>query len=124
VIGRLNDLLELSRVHVVEAPPATDVEPDAEDQLRARLAHRDRQLASLPDIEQAKGMLVHALGVTEGQAFDTLVRLSQHTNTKLRDVAVLLRDELAGTASDQSRRAAEEQIVHLRDRLRSGRVTG
>lgn len=119
VIGRLNDLLELSRVHVIEAPACTDREPGVEEDLLTRLAHRERQLATLPDIEQAKGMLEHALGLTESQAFDTLVRLSQHTNTKLREVAVLLRDELAGTASDRTRRTAEELIVRLHERLRA-----
>jgi GAF domain-containing protein len=44
-------------------------------------------------IEQAKGILIGARRCTAQEAFDILVRLSQDTNRKLRDVAeVLVRD--------------------------------
>ncbi|MFC5139896.1 ANTAR domain-containing protein [Actinomycetospora rhizophila] len=125
-VARLADWLDLSRVRVV-APPApstpggpADAAPGQLEQLRDQLEHRERQLESLPDIEQAKGMLMHALDLTDQQAFDTLIRLSQQTNTKLRVVAALLRDELAGSASDHTRRTATEIATALRDRLRAG----
>lgn len=42
---------------------------------------------SRASIEQAKGMLMLVYGITADRAFDILVRQSQHTNVKLRDVA-------------------------------------
>ncbi len=44
-------------------------------------------LESRAVIEQAKGILMERLKVTADRAFDTLVRVSNDTNTKLRDVA-------------------------------------
>ena len=44
-------------------------------------------------IEQAKGILMGQRRCTSQQAFDILVRLSQETNRKLRDVAQVLVDE-------------------------------
>jgi GAF domain-containing protein len=50
------------------------------DQLRAALDNRDF-------IGQAKGILMHRDGITAEVAFACLARASQHTNTKLVDVA-------------------------------------
>lgn len=50
------------------------------DQLRAALDNRDL-------IGQAKGILMHRDGITAEAAFARLSRASQHTNTKLVDVA-------------------------------------
>jgi GAF domain-containing protein len=50
------------------------------DQLRAALDNRDL-------IGQAKGILMHRDGLTAEAAFACLARASQHTNTKLVDVA-------------------------------------
>ena len=47
-------------------------------------------------IEQAKGILVGARRCTPEEAFDILVRISQDTNRKLRDVAQALLDEAIG----------------------------
>jgi GAF domain-containing protein len=46
-------------------------------------------------IEQAKGILMGQRGCSAQEAFDVLVRLSQDTNRKLRDVAQALVDEAA-----------------------------
>jgi GAF domain-containing protein len=44
-------------------------------------------LDSRPSIEQAKGIMIAREGCTPEQAFDILVRASQRTNVKLRDLA-------------------------------------
>lgn len=50
-------------------------------------------------IEQAKGQLMLTLHVDEQQAFELLRAESQHTNTKLRDVAArIVRLSLVGGA--------------------------
>ncbi len=51
-------------------------------------------------IEQAKGILMAERRCDAGQAFDILVRLSQDTNRKLRDVAQALVDRATGSGTD------------------------
>lgn len=51
-----------------------------EDQLRTALTSR-------ADIDQAKGILMARLGIDADRAFQELIRVSQHSNMKLRDVA-------------------------------------
>ncbi|WP_329245858.1 ANTAR domain-containing protein [Actinoallomurus sp. NBC_01490] len=51
-------------------------------------------------IEQTKGVLMAQHGITADEAFQRLVRRSQDTNTKLRDVA---RAVLDGLRRDQLR---------------------
>ncbi len=53
------------------------------DQLTESLATRDL-------IGQAKGILMERYGITAGQAFQVLIRVSQNRNTKLREVALQL----------------------------------
>jgi len=58
----------------------------------ARLQER---LASMPVIEQAKGILMAQYGWPEDQAFDALRRASQRDNIKVRGLAAML---VAGAA--------------------------
>jgi hypothetical protein len=53
------------------------------DQLQAALRTRST-------VGQAQGMLMRHFGYDSGQAFDTLKRASQNSNTKLRDLSALL----------------------------------
>lgn len=57
------------------------------DAYQQELAQREEQLASQPQIEQAKGILMRDLGLEVGEAFALLVLLSQQSNIKLRVVA-------------------------------------
>jgi len=67
---------------------------------QAQVAEQLQQaMQSRAVIEQAKGILMGQRRCTSQQAFDILVRLSQDTNRKLRDVAELL---VAQTANDQA----------------------
>ena len=52
-------------------------------QLRAAMENR-------AEIEQAKGIIIGSMGCTADEAFDILVKQSQHENRKLRDVAIEL----------------------------------
>ena len=52
--------------------------------------HLQRALEHRAEIEQAKGIIIAATGVTPDEAFETLARQSQHENRKLRDVAIEL----------------------------------
>jgi GAF domain-containing protein len=51
--------------------------------LQAAMAHR-------AEIEQAKGVIIGATGATADEAFDVLVKQSQHENRKVRDIATEL----------------------------------
>lgn len=50
-------------------------------------ARLQARLASLPVIEQAKGIIMAQYGWPEDQAFDALRRASQRENIKVRDLA-------------------------------------
>jgi AmiR/NasT family two-component response regulator len=53
----------------------------------SRYARLQAQLASMPVIEQAKGIIMAQSGWPEEQAFDALRRASQRENIKVRDLA-------------------------------------
>jgi ANTAR domain len=78
----------------VDVPAAPDEELAA---LRAEVAGLRRALESRGLIERAKGVLMFRHGWTEAQAFDHLAGLSQHTNTRLADLAGHVVDEAASS---------------------------
>ena len=58
------------------------------DRLRhSAYARLQARMASMPVIEQAKGILMAQYGWSEEQAFDALRRASQRENVKVRDLA-------------------------------------
>jgi uncharacterized protein (DUF3084 family) len=63
------------------------------------------RLASLPVIEQAKGIIMAECGWPEDQAFDALRRASQRENIKVRDLAAKLVATTAQSPSARSRSA-------------------
>jgi hypothetical protein len=50
-------------------------------------ARLEARLASMPVIEQAKGILMAQCGCSADRAFDALRRTSQHENIRVRDLA-------------------------------------
>jgi hypothetical protein len=54
---------------------------------RSAFARLQAQLASMPVIEQAKGIIMAKYGWPEDQAFDALRRASQRENIKVRELA-------------------------------------
>src|SRR5215831_3352086 len=75
------------RAELIQADrQAARTEPD---RLRySAYARLQAQLASMPVIEQAKGIIMAQYGWSEDQAFDVLRRASQRENIKVRDLAV------------------------------------
>jgi hypothetical protein len=70
-----------------------------DDQDRVRLLEQkvwqlSRAVRSRDVIGQAKGVLIGHYGISADAAFRVLVRLSQHTNTKLAEIAPALVDRL------------------------------
>jgi hypothetical protein len=72
------------------------------DSLRySAYARLQARLASMPVIEQAKGIIMAQCGWPEEQAFDALRRASQRENVKLRDLAAAVVAKTAHVSSDQ-----------------------
>lgn len=64
-------------------------------------------------IEQAKGALMGAYGISAERAFDILVWRSQETNLKVRDLASRFLDAVASTASAETRSAVDRALLTL-----------
>ncbi len=97
-------------------PPAHDSgEGQALVALHREIQHLRDALASQPVIDQAKGALMFRYGVDSDTAFGLLVRWSQNTNTKLRDLATALVLSLSnGSAEDPALAHEVEQLLRPR----------
>lgn len=69
--------------------------------------------ASRARIEQAKGVLMAAYGITEERAFDILVWRSQEGNLKLRDVAERFMTAVVGRASSEAVSHVDHALLTL-----------
>lgn len=64
-------------------------------------------------IEQAKGVLMTAYGISAERAFDILVWRSQEANLKLRDVASRFLDAVASKASSETQSQVDQALLTL-----------
>jgi ANTAR domain/PAS fold len=64
-------------------------------------------------IEQAKGVLMSAYGISAERAFDILVWRSQETNLKVRDLAARFLEAVAGKASPDTRTHIDHALLTL-----------
>jgi PAS domain S-box-containing protein len=64
-------------------------------------------------IEQAKGVLMAAYGISADRAFDVLAWRSQETNLKVRDLAARFLEAVAGTASTETRTHVDHALLTL-----------
>lgn len=90
-------------------PPVSNGASNA--QVLAQLQALQARLATLPEIEQAKGALMLAYGLTSNDAFTLLRRYSQDRNVKIRVIAARLAQNL-GTGP---RAAAARHMGQLLD---------
>lgn len=95
----------------------TEEDPLAAAELAERVQHLERKIETLPVIEEAKGMLMQDFGLDGEAAFAYLKRLSQDTNTKLRDVAARIVEELTGTSSQATTALTARTLDDLEGRL-------
>lgn len=95
---RMEDLKAIEEIEPLVATAAAVVEFCSGEVLRAdqmvRMAQHRRH------IEQAKGLLMGARSCKPGEAFELLVRASQHANVKLRDVCMALVLVVGGELED------------------------
>ena len=85
------------------------------EELRTKVRDHERARATLPVIEQAKGMLMGRFGLDAEEAFTVLRTLSQEHNTKLRDLADRLVGGSPGGGSRETVRA--RAVADTQDRL-------
>jgi hypothetical protein len=65
-------------------------------------ARLQARLASMPVIEQAKGVIMVQFGWTEEQAFEALRKASQRSNVRVRDLAAMIVARTARSAQPRS----------------------
>ncbi|GCD42061.1 ANTAR domain-containing response regulator [Streptomyces paromomycinus] len=90
------------------------------DQLRAENAQLRQALDSRPVIDQARGILMATESCTAEQAWDILRQTSQHTNTKVYEVAGEVVASATGTAAPEPVRTQLQAAV---ERHRAARRT-
>lgn len=77
-----------ARAQEIQAQQAQAAKLSRQDLLTVSLYSRlQAQLATMPVIEQAKGVLMAQQGCDPGQAFDLLRRASQRSNMPVRELA-------------------------------------
>lgn len=106
---RLEDLKAIEEIEPLVATAASVVEFCAGEVLRAD--QMVRMVQHRRYIEQAKGLVMGALPCAPGEAFELLVRASQHANVKLRDVSAALVLVVGGTLEDSTDETTEPPRV-------------
>jgi len=80
-------VLHLAERQYVLLRPSKERPRESNASLLERVAQLETALGSRITIEQAKGILAHALGVSPEQAFTVLRKAARDSGTKLRDLA-------------------------------------
>src|SRR5918994_6347733 len=91
----------------------SDEPPQPAEAMRDEIAHLHEAVRSQRDIGMAIGLLSARFGCSTEQAWRTMLRVSQDSNTKVRDVARVLVTTHDGTAGPEEREALERFVEHL-----------
>lgn len=87
---------------------------DVTDSLHSDITHVLEAVADArAKIEQAKGVLMSAYGISAKRAFDILVWRSQESNLKVRELAARFLEAVAGTASADTRTHVDHALLTL-----------
>jgi len=100
--GAINDREDLRRIGMA----LIAIETAEQDLVSAVADARGR-------IEQAKGVLMVAYGISAERAFDILVWRSQEENLKVRDVAGRFLDAVASKASAETQSHVDQALLTL-----------
>jgi hypothetical protein len=98
----------MSRTHISPGEPAQHA-----DELRDEVAHLHEALRSQRDIGMAIGLVSARFGCSTEQAWRTMLRVSQDSNTKVRTVARVLVATHDGTAGVEERDLLRAFVGHL-----------
>ncbi|MFJ7147275.1 ANTAR domain-containing protein [Streptomyces sp. NPDC100445] len=92
-----------------------DEQADQLDALREEVAQLRRALVSHELVDQAIGVVIAAAGLRPQQGWDVLKHVSQHTNTKMREVArCLVEWPSTGRLPEAIRRALGAAVRQVR----------
>ena len=92
---------------------AAPVEPEGADAMRDEVAHLHTAMRSQRDIGMAIGLLSARYGCSTEEAWRTMLRVSQDTNTKVRHMAHALVRTHDGTADDEDRGLLASFVAQL-----------
>ncbi|MEW2260139.1 ANTAR domain-containing protein [Streptomyces sp. NPDC047869] len=93
-----------------------DEQADRLTALQEEVSQLRHAVVSHAVIDQAIGVVVAVGGVSAGQGWEVLRRISQHTNTKLREVArCLVEWPASGLLPEPIDRALGEAVERVRD---------
>lgn len=102
----------MSGKHISSGEPSQPIRAnEAPAALREEVAHLREAMKSQRDIGMAIGLLSARFGCSTEQAWRTMLRVSQDSNTKVRDVARVLVSTHDGSA-DAEALALLETFVH------------
>lgn len=87
--------------------------PDAPEELRGEVEHLQAAMKSQRDIGMAIGLLSARFGCSTEQAWRTMLRVSQDTNTKVRTVARVLVTTHDGSADAEALAVLETFVREL-----------
>jgi hypothetical protein len=93
--------------------PLSPGEPAPADELRDEVAQLHEAVKSQRDIGMAVGLLSARFGCSTEQAWRTMLRVSQDSNTKVRTVARVLVTTHDGTAGPEDRETLARFVAHL-----------
>src|SRR5918993_4596236 len=91
----------------------SDEPPQPAEAMRDEVAHLHEAVKSQRDIGMAIGLLSARFGCSTEEAWRTMLRVSQDSNTKVRTVARVLVATHDGTAAPEEREALERFVEHL-----------
>ena len=93
--------------------PAPHADAPHQDALRDEVAHLHEAVKSQRDIGMAIGLLSARFGCSTQEAWRTMLRVSQDSNTKVRTVARVLVTTHDGTAAPDDRALLATFVGHL-----------
>ena len=103
----------MSATPISPGEPARQDDVLRDDALRDDVAQLHEAVRSQRDIGMAIGLLSARYGCSTDQAWRTMLRVSQDSNTKVRSVARVLVSTHDGTADAETRAELEAFIAHL-----------
>lgn len=110
----------VTRLHPLIAGAVSLIEQCAREQQEA--AQMREMVAYRRVIEQAKGLVMAAVGEDAPAAFETLARASQHFNVRLRNLAVALVEHVGHAPAEPPEDRAQTVVPSASDRRAAERV--
>jgi hypothetical protein len=103
----------MSGMPLPQGEPAPQADAPQQNALRDEVAQLHQAVRSQRDIGMAIGLMSARFGCSTEQAWRTMLRVSQDSNTKVRTVARVLVSTHDGTADADDRELLSRFVAHL-----------